>query len=274
MRYIFSLLCFQLFVFSPSSSDISKGYKQDETNVEQQEGKDRQVRAVGTATCQSPTTSSCCHLSLVPRNCYHAKLLGHTISGVYEIDPRDGQGSFNVYCDMVTDGGGWTVFQRRKDGSVDFYGNWDEYRTGFGELHGEFWLGLDKIHRLAVGVNLRVDLMSFEDSKAYAQYEDFTLGDASSKYVLYFGRYSGTAGDSLRSHNKKSMMFSTKDNDNDKSSGNCAVAHHGAWWYNGCSHSNLNGRYVYGGSGWDHVQWYTFKGTVCLQKSEMKLRNA
>ena len=61
---------------------------------------------------------------------------------------------------MVTDGGGWTVFQRRIDGSVDFYRNWIDYEEGFGDLVGEFWLGLTKIYRLTKAGNkrLRIDL--------------------------------------------------------------------------------------------------------------------
>ena len=209
-----------------------------------------------------------------PRNCYHAKLLGHEISGVYVIDPRDGLGSFAVYCDMETDGGGWTVFQRRRDGSVDFDRTWNEYKQGFGNVWGEFWLGLDRIHRLSVGVKLRVDLMSLDVKKVYALYEDFSVGDEASLYVLYFGSYNGTAGDSLRYQDLKSMKFSTKDSDNDKHGSNCAASNKGGWWYNRCHYANLNGLYVYKGVGWENVIWYTFNGLKCLQKSEMKVRNS
>ena len=93
----------------------------------------------------------------------------------------------------TTPGRAWTVFQRRVDGSVDFYRNWNDYKNGFGNLSGEFWLGLDKIHRLsASGQNvLRVDLETFENNTAYAVYKSFSVGDESKAYILNFANYSG-----------------------------------------------------------------------------------
>ena len=113
---------------------------------------------------------------------------------MYTIDP-DGHGAFSVHCDMeTTPGMGWTILQRREDGSEDFYRNWTDYKTGFGNLSGEFWLGLDKIHRLsASGQNvLRVDLETFEDETANAIYELFSVGNENEAYILNVGKYSGT----------------------------------------------------------------------------------
>ena len=100
---------------------------------------------------------------------------------------------------METDGGGWTVFQRRQDGSVDFRKYWIEYENGFGNLTGEFWLGLSKINRLTQkGFNtLRVELGDFDNNKAYARYSTFSVGDSTTEYTLTVGGYSGTAGNSL-----------------------------------------------------------------------------
>ena len=112
--------------------------------------------------------------------------------GVYTVNP-DRLGSFRVYCDMNRDGGGWTVFQRRQDESQDFYRGWSDYKAGFGDLNGEFWLGLDKIHRLSKSGQsvLRVDLLDFHGAEAYAKYETFSVADESDKYRLNVGSYSG-----------------------------------------------------------------------------------
>ena len=151
---------------------------------------------------------------------------------------------------METDGGGWTVFQRRQDGSVDFYRYWTDYENGFGDLTGEFWLGLSKIHRLTKeGSNtLRVDLGDFEGNTAYANYSTFSISDGSTEHILTVGGYSGTAGDGLingPSYGRlNGMKFSKRGNDNDNwHNGNCAASYNGAWWYNACYQSHLNGPY-------------------------------
>ena len=119
---------------------------------------------------------------------------GDKISGVYKIDP-DGLGAFDVFCDQVTAGGGWTVFQKRQDGSVNFYRGWADYKHGFGNLNGEFWLGLDKINRLTNQVRnkLRVDLEDISGKKAYAEYDLFAVSSERSKYQLSLGTYSGNS---------------------------------------------------------------------------------
>ncbi|XP_019853437.1 PREDICTED: fibrinogen C domain-containing protein 1-like [Amphimedon queenslandica] len=202
---------------------------------------------------------------------------GITNSGVYTVNPDGGTpiGS-QVYCDMETHGGGWTVFQRRQDGSVDFYRYWTDYENGFGDLTGEFWLGLSKIHRLTKeGSNtLRVDLGDFDNNTAYANYSTFSVSDGSTEYILTVGGYSGTAGDSLGSYHN-GRRFTTRDNDNDLRSGiNCAQQWAGAWWYNSCHYSNLNGRYYKASPEYGKgINWRTWTGyDISLKFSEMKTR--
>ncbi|KAI8492143.1 hypothetical protein Bbelb_300400 [Branchiostoma belcheri] len=72
---------------------------------------------------------------------------GFTTSGVYRITLQN-NAPVEVYCDMDTDGGGWTVIQRRIDGTVPFNSTWAEYKRGFGNTAGEHWLGNDNIHLL------------------------------------------------------------------------------------------------------------------------------
>ena len=178
---------------------------------------------------------------------------------------------------METDGGGWTVFQRRMDGSVVFYRNWNDYVHGFGNLSGEYWLGLSKIHRLAngsVSTKLRVDMRDKDGKSAYASYSTFYIGSSKTDYTLHVSGYSGTAGNSLYFNNLK--RFSTKDNDNDQNSVYpCAIGAGGAWWYpetyGSCGLCDLNGRY--GSDQSIAVGWVTWKGHwYSLSFTEMKVR--
>ena len=202
------------------------------------------------------------------RDCSDLFKSGHIQSGLYSVNP-DGRGNFTVYCDMRTDGGGWTVFQRREDGSEDFYRGWDDYKAGFGQLTAEFWLGNDKIHRLTAfrPSALRVELEDWSEGRAYAKYGKFKIGDEKAQYRLEVCSYSGTAGDSLAYHNN--MTFTTKDRDNDwKRNSNCAVNFTGAWWYKNCLHSNLNGQYLGDKNDLRGARWHHFRDSLSLKFTE------
>ncbi|XP_078349174.1 microfibril-associated glycoprotein 4-like [Oculina patagonica] len=209
----------------------------------------------------------------VYKNCAEVYKSGDKISGVYKIDP-DGLGEFEVFCDQKTAGGGWTVFQKRRDGSVDFFRAWDDYKRGFGNLNGEFWLGLDKIHRLTVSSSnkLRVDLEDIHGKTAFAEYSSFSVASGRAKYQLNLGSYSGTAGDSLAYH--RGSAFSTKDRDNDvDSSRHCALVYKGGWWYNACHYVNLNGFYLNGKNDDRGMRWLHWKNnSESVKRSEMKIR--
>ncbi|XP_038061084.1 ficolin-3-like [Patiria miniata] len=214
------------------------------------------------------------------RSCKMLLDAGYRSSGIYTIYPEGfGDGGLRVYCDMETDGGGWIVFQRRQDGSVDFYRNWTEYQSGFGNLSGEFWLGNDNLVTLTSNDSqgtweLRVDLGDWEGNTAWAKYSEFKI--STGKYNLNIGQYdaSGTAGKSLGRH--RGLPFSTKDRDNDVSERNCAQSYHGAWWFKDCLRSNLNGRYYpeeHSAGDRLGIQWGKWKGHFySLKACRMKIR--
>ncbi|XP_034473403.1 fibrinogen-like protein 1 [Drosophila innubila] len=196
-------------------------------------------------------------------------------SGIHEILITNFSSQpFKVSCDAETQGGGWTIILRRMDGTIDFYRNWAAYKEGFGDLNGEFFLGLDKIHALTEERNQEL-LVVLEDNKGNAaieMYDKFAIGDEDQQYVLHtLGSATGDAGDSLSYHG--GMKFTTKDRDNDNhESQNCAVNYTGAWWYNWCHDSNLAGKYN-DNSYAKGVSWNTFKGDGhSLKKAVMMIR--
>ena len=130
--------------------------------------------------------------TVTKENCADRYKSNFTTSGVFKIEPDDMQ-DFDVFCDQAKAGGGWTVFQKRLDGSVDFYRNWTDYKQGFGNLSGEFWLGLDKIHRLTSQTKnkLRIELEDFDGNTSYAEYDTFAVADEADNYTLSVAGYKG-----------------------------------------------------------------------------------
>ncbi|XP_026991884.2 uncharacterized protein fgl2b [Tachysurus fulvidraco] len=177
-------------------------------------------------------------------------IMRNPTSGIYNVTPTiSGNRTFPVFCDMKSSGGGWTLIQHRFDGSISFNRTWNDYKNGFGNLKGEFWLGNEKIHWLTStkAMVLRIEFEDLDGIKDYAQYDHFHVANESQYYRLMIEGYSGTAGDAMRyskmfNHNGKN--FTTPDRDNDQyTSGNCGAYYSSGWWFDACMAANLNGKY-------------------------------
>ncbi|XP_033850964.2 angiopoietin-related protein 2 [Acipenser ruthenus] len=211
------------------------------------------------------------------KDCLQALEDGHDTSGMYLVKPENANRLMQVWCDQRHDPGGWIVIQRRQDGAVNFFRNWETYKQGFGNIDGEYWLGLENIYWLTNQGNYKL-LITLEDwsgRKVFAEYASFRLEPESEHYKLRLGRYHGNAGDSFTWHNGK--QFTTLDRDHDVYTGNCAHYQKGGWWYNACAHSNLNGVWYRGGHYrsryQDGVYWAEFRGgSYSLKKVIMMIR--
>ncbi|KPP78046.1 fibrinogen-like protein 1-like [Scleropages formosus] len=189
---------------------------------------------------------------LYPQSCAEIHHLGIEENGIYTIQPDPRRPALEAACDMETAGGGWTVFQRRLDGSADFNRTWQEYRDGFGSPQGEHWLGNGALHALAgSGQNvLRIQLEDWHLQRRQATYSTFRVASEASRYRLTARDYSGDAGNALsysKRYNHDGRPFSTSDRDHDRyTSGNCAQYYGAGWWFDSCFAANLNGKYYRG----------------------------
>ncbi|XP_042867273.1 ficolin-1-like [Penaeus japonicus] len=190
---------------------------------------------------------------LKPADCADHLLMGSTTSGVYEIYPFSCscREPVRVWCDMETDGGGWTVFmaRQRQTPQVDFNRSWTEYKEGFGDPTGEFWLGNEMMHRITSGrkYSLRVDLTLTNQIQQFAEWEEIRLGSEADKYRMKLGEYlpqSSTYTNCLNYLNKR--YFTTYDRDYDHYTGNCAAKIGGGWWTYHCRFMQLTGVYNQG----------------------------
>nr|XP_019959293.1 PREDICTED: angiopoietin-1 isoform X1 [Paralichthys olivaceus] len=210
------------------------------------------------------------------RDCADLYLAGFHKNGIYTIQ-INAQETRKVYCNMETAGGGWTVIQRREDGSMDFQRTWKEYKMGFGSLSAEHWLGNEYVYQLTSQRQyaLRVELTDWDGHQAFSLYDRFQIGSEKQNYRLFLKSHSGTAGrqSSLVIHGAD---FSTKDMDNDNCLCKCALMLTGGWWFDACGPSNLNGMYFTQGQHigkLNGIKWHYFKGpSYSLRATAMMIR--
>uniref|UniRef100_A0A8C7M740 Angiopoietin 1 n=1 Tax=Oncorhynchus kisutch TaxID=8019 RepID=A0A8C7M740_ONCKI len=210
------------------------------------------------------------------RDCADLYQAGFHKNGIYTIN-INAQETKKVHCNMETAGGGWTIIQRREDGSLDFQKTWKEYKTGFGMVSAEHWLGNEFVYLLTSQRQyaLRVELTDWDGHQAFSLYDRFHIDSEKRNYRLFLKSHSGTAG------RQSSMVihgadFSTKDMDNDNCMCKCALMLTGGWWFDACGPSNLNGMYFTKGQHvgkLNGIKWHYFKGpSYSLRATTMMIR--
>ncbi|PWA17498.1 hypothetical protein CCH79_00011326 [Gambusia affinis] len=189
----------------------------------------------------SDSSSSSTTMTDFPSDCSELFDRGERANGTYAIKPN-GSEPFMVFCDMSR-GRGATVIQQRRDGSMNFDQPWEKYENGFGELQGEFWLGLKKMYFLASQENsvLHIQLEDWKQNRHFIQYR-FYLEGPMSNYAIRLVYLSGSLPDPLSNHTR--VVFSTKDRDNSRHwASRCSHPQSGGWWFSSCGDTNLNERY-------------------------------
>jgi len=178
-------------------------------------------------------------------NCLDWYKDGFRSNGVYEVYltknfPR------LVYCYMEGEGGGWMAFQRRFDGTVDFRRNWTDYKNGFGNGSGEYWLGNDVLHELTSleTHDLFVIATNFSGVSQTKRFSRFTIAPEQQNYTFDYASVLPGYSQYLLFIIARGNPFTTIDRDNDGvSNKNCANIFHGGWWYLGCHNDLMNGKY-------------------------------
>jgi len=158
-------------------------------------------------------------------------------------------------------------------GSDFFNRSWAEFKVGFNDSRGNYWLGNDLLSQLTQSgrYKLRFYLHAIDGSSYNAAYSSFTVLDEASNYTLLVSGYSGNAGDALSHQNN--MMFTTYDRDNDPWKNNayddnCAVYNGGGFWYAQCARCAINNIRDRG----NNFRWYSSEtGNLHLQTSRMWL---
>ena len=207
-------------------------------------------------------------------------------------DEQFNHGKLTVYCDMETEGGGWTVIQRRNAslGYVNFSRNFRDYENGFGDLTGEFWIGLKNIYQLTNQQDMMLQIRVWNDTKtsvtwnypyfriyghgSYPITEQVGPGYGDGEYGAFAYDYNISRGWYIRD-------FSTYDRQHyynfNREVMRCPYTDQAGWWYYTCDYANLNGRHqptdLPGTRPLrQRLVWKTKTGYDIYTHSEMKIR--
>jgi len=151
-----------------------------------------------------------------------------------------------------------------------FKRSWNEYKHGFGDTKGNYWIGNDVISYLTTTYDytVRFDLQQRDTGKwYYAEYSTFVVLPEADNYKLQVAGFSGNARYNAFGHHN-GMMFSTYDRDNDPSKEyKCAAYWSGGFWYKSCFHCGVNTS-----RSAKYFIWTGLPGGSPLQKSRMWLQ--
>lgn len=166
--------------------------------------------------------------------------LAYGSSTAIQILNLPGISPFLAPCESRHNGIGWTVIQRRLDGSVNFNRNWNDYKNGFGNLDGEFFIGLEKLHRMTAAQphELLIYMETFDLTGKDYKFSLFAIGSEEEDYKLTVTHY-------YNNYNQPPLIkvngqkFSTYDRDNDNFwLKNCAQELKSGWWFDSCRNIN------------------------------------
>ena len=230
----------------------------------------------------------CCPNDCRPKDCYDLKcyMVSKAKDGHHTIYPGTTQPtSLQVSCDQETDGGGWIMYQRRVDGTVNFTKNWEEYKYMFGD-HGdnttELWLGNENVYQVLQSNGnteweLRIEADAFDGTSCWLVASDFRMNNETLRYSMDWDNVSASKPGIMADWNyHKLIPFTTLDNNLRQYGKRRVDKCKGGWWYVNYITIFLNGEYsnqsvktCMAGMG---ITIYHFKHDVALERSRMMFR--
>ena len=219
-----------------------------------------------------------------PKDCYDLKCYNVSTAkdGPHTIYPGTPDlPSLPVSCDQETDGGGWIMYLRRLDGTVNFTKNWEAYKRGFGQNGNsttELWLGNENVYQVlqsygTTECELRIEVDAWDEKQRWLVATNFRMKNESSQYTLDWDDVIGPYPDLYTDWNYHKLLdFRTIDSENQACVG-LAGKWNGGWWYGDCTQVFLTGQYFHEETEtYKSIMTWSFKKKLSLKRARMMLR--